>query len=356
MICAATSATVAGLRRRRFAPWHAYQRRRCLHPAMQEVPARRWPGARRGGRGRGGAGRGGRSGAAAEPGLIDRAHIDDRTRPRRQRRAPAAPARTRSPFSSRSATRCRTSPWRASRSNGPRRPGAASASHCDRCGAARRGRAGRGGATVLFVLGAAVGWGTIGSAYALLLRDASVSPLTLVFIRALSASAALGLFLPIWRRDLLVVRPRDLPFLRSSASSASASSTRSDLLLQLTSVAIRDGAALPRARVRDARLGPLVRRDPRAAEGAGAAPLPDRRAPGGRALAGRGAARERARYRARPPLGAGLQRVQPAGEVRAAAPPTADPALLHARLRCPRPPAGATDRRLGASPVAGPWR
>jgi DME family drug/metabolite transporter len=65
----------------------------------------------------------------------------------------------------------------------------------------------------LLVLGAATCWGTIGIAFALLLRDSSINPLTLVFIRALSASAALGLFLLVWKRELLVVRPRDLPFL-----------------------------------------------------------------------------------------------------------------------------------------------
>jgi len=63
------------------------------------------------------------------------------------------------------------------------------------------------------VLGAAACWGTIGTAYALILAGVAIAPVTVVFIRAASAFGALLLFVVVARRDALRVRPRDLPFL-----------------------------------------------------------------------------------------------------------------------------------------------
>lgn len=63
------------------------------------------------------------------------------------------------------------------------------------------------------VLGAASCWGTIGTVYALILDGVAVSPVTVVFLRALSAFAFLLAALALGRRDLLRVRARDLPLL-----------------------------------------------------------------------------------------------------------------------------------------------
>lgn len=65
----------------------------------------------------------------------------------------------------------------------------------------------------LLVLGAATCWGTIGTAYALILRGVAISPVTLVFLRATSAFLGLLAFSLLARRDLARVRARDLPFL-----------------------------------------------------------------------------------------------------------------------------------------------
>jgi drug/metabolite transporter, DME family len=73
------------------------------------------------------------------------------------------------------------------------------------------GRAGF--APYLLVLGAALCWATIGPAYALILRGVAVSPLTVVVIRVGAAALALGLGLLVARRDLLIVRRRELPLL-----------------------------------------------------------------------------------------------------------------------------------------------
>lgn len=65
----------------------------------------------------------------------------------------------------------------------------------------------------LLVLGAATCWGTIGVVYALLPRWVAVGPVTIVFLRAISAFAILLLLTALTQRDALRVRANDLPYL-----------------------------------------------------------------------------------------------------------------------------------------------
>lgn len=79
------------------------------------------------------------------------------------------------------------------------------------------GEGGRAGIAALrpygLVLGAATCWGTIGTVYVLILDGVAIHPVTLVSVRAAAAFALLLAYALIARRDLLLVRARDLPFL-----------------------------------------------------------------------------------------------------------------------------------------------
>jgi drug/metabolite transporter (DMT)-like permease len=63
------------------------------------------------------------------------------------------------------------------------------------------------------VLGAATAWGTIGTAYAIILDGVAINPVTLVTLRAGTAFAFLLAFALVARRGALRVRARDLPLL-----------------------------------------------------------------------------------------------------------------------------------------------
>lgn len=63
------------------------------------------------------------------------------------------------------------------------------------------------------MLGAATCWGTIGTVYALILDGVTVSPVTVVFLRAVAAFTFLLGALALGRREALRVRARELPFL-----------------------------------------------------------------------------------------------------------------------------------------------
>ena len=75
----------------------------------------------------------------------------------------------------------------------------------------REGAAGSPLATYLLVFAAVTFWSLTGIVFALVLENATISPLTVVLLRGLTAATLLGLYLVLMRRDGLRVARRHLP-------------------------------------------------------------------------------------------------------------------------------------------------